>query len=654
MRTTFVFMRRHAALLSLILVCCLMLAGCGKKVISRPVQSKTPVAAESTAPPFKASIENAETAFAEGRAAQAEQIANNFAFRSGLTAQETARAARVLALAASASDHAYLAMKALDRWAEVDSRAYGHPDWQKIFVATLGQLNRYDAQSRATAILSDEYKPFPLRSDIALYLAAKEWETAPEAALANLQVFYSQAREKNDRAHMERALFNRLHEISPVTLGALEIQASEENSGVYPHAIVALESLRRKALHDGTREEAQREAANLAQRATLADPYLLRAWDETRVELTVVPLAGKTLALALPLSGQLGALGKKIAAGAEEACGEFRAAGHNVGLLMIDTEAPDWLDKLASLPQQVVVGGPLSLSSFALAHERGVTQSKVFLTFLPELGDTVEEGRAAWRFFNSPDDQFAALFSLTNMLGISRYAILMPDDDPYVEKMAARFTSHLRAFGGRVVREVKYPANEPEKWNQVIGTFLNTNKKATEPPATQHEAIFLPDSWRNMESLVPNLFYFLETRQVLLGTALWEQGLAAEKHVAAQYYKLGVFPGAWSKVPVSQASEQLFTAYARDGKGEPDFWAGLGYDFVRFASTLDIGPGWTPESVNAAISKSANIPWSMAPLSWSAQGKASQRLFLFTPTTEGFAPANMKSIEAAFKKAWNR
>jgi hypothetical protein len=142
---------------------------------------------------------------------------------------------------------------------------------------------------------------------------------------------------------------------------------------------------------------------------------------------------------------------------------------------------------------------------------------------------------------------------------------------------------------------------------------------------------------------------------MLLGTSLWEQGLSAAEHVTAHYYNLAVFPGAWDETgTLAPAATRLQAAYARDGLDEPDFWAGLGYDFVRFASTLDIPAGWSPATVNAVLSRNTDMAWSMAPLVWSAQGRATQNLFLFTPVTEGFAPADMSDIEARYNKAWNR
>ncbi|MCC8194317.1 MAG: penicillin-binding protein activator, partial [Deltaproteobacteria bacterium] len=252
-------------------------------------------------------------------------------------------------------------------------------------------------------------------------------------------------------------------------------------------------------------------------------------------------------------------------------------------------------------------------------------------------------------------DQFHALFSATAELCVTEFAILMPDNDPYAARMADKFTAHVQAAGGHVVKRAEYPKNAQESWNKFIGSFLGSSKRASRAPGVSHRAIFLPDSWRNMELIVPNLFYFMESRQLLLGTSLWEQGLSGTDHVTAHYYNLAVFPGAWDKTAsLSPAAAQLQAAYARAGRSDPDFWGGLGYDFVRFASTLDIPAGWSATTVNAALSRNTGMVWSMAPLTWDAQGKASQHLFLFTPVTDGFAPADMNAIEARFTKVWNR
>ena len=601
---------------------------------------------------------DAEAALAANDAAKAEQIAVRLFRQENLDPSETVRVARVLSLAATTNNHSYLALSGLERWAETDASAGASSEWRDSLFQVLGQLTPRDATIRSQTILADQHKPFPLRSGAALFLASKQWGKPGEApqALSNIQVFYAQARDKNQRIQLERMLFPFLQNTSDMSLAALDALVTEENSKTYPYAIVRLETIRRKASHVDSHEQAKAEAAALAQDTTLADSAIFNAWEQAPASpaLVTAPLSGRTLILAMPLSGSTSSIGKKVVQGAEEARKEFSTAGHRVNVVTLDTQDPGWLDKLASYPPEAtIVGGPLRTNLLTAAHERGLTSNRVFLTFLPSLGDAGEEGSIAWRFFPSPEDQFSALFSATSKLGISEFAILMPDNDPYASRMADRFTAHVQSLGGRVVKRTEYPKTEQENWNKVTGSFLGASKSSTRKPAVSHRAIFLPDSWRNMEIIVPNLFYFLESRQMLLGTSLWEQGLSAAEHVTEHYYNLAVFPGAWdSTATLSPAAARLQAAYARDGRNAPDFWAGLGYDFVRFASTLDIPVGWSPSSVNAALSRHAGIPWSMAPLTWNAQGKASQRLFLFSPVKDGFSPANMSEIESRFNKAW--
>lgn len=642
----------------LALVCCFALSGCFEKtVLKGPAQ--TPSRPGAATQPETFGVDGAEAALNAGQTARAEQLAMRLVSRPGLAGADLARAARVLALAATANKHPYLAMSALERWQGSDPSAQDSSEWQNAFFESLGQLPPREGTAKAQGVMADAGRAYPMRAGAALFLASRQWEQTAEApqALANIQVFYAQARDKTQCAHLEHALFALLRNTHDLTLATLDAQVTDENSKAFPHAIIRLETLRRKALHAPTREEAQAGVRMLEQGTALADPAILRQWDAAvDTSVMTVPLTGRTLVLALPLSGSLGGIGKKIAEGADAAKKEFAAAGHTVNVVKLDTQDAAWLDRLAAMPPQaVIVGGPLRLDAFTAAHSRGLTASRMFMTFVPSLGEAGEEGRIAWRFFPSVDDQFAALFAATGQLGITEYAILMPDNDSYAARMADRFTAHATAAHGRVVKRAEYPGADPSQWNKFIASFLGTTKTASHAPAVAHRAVFLPDSWRNMELIVPNLFYFMESRQLLLGTTLWEQGLFNADHVATHYYRLAVFPGAWDKTAaLSQAGARLQAAYAKAGLGEPDFWAGLGYDFVRFASTLDIQPGWSAATVNAALSGTSGIAWSMAPLRWSPQGVASQSLFLFTPDTNGFAPADMKGIEGWFNKAWNR
>ncbi|MDR3073699.1 MAG: hypothetical protein LBV01_03095, partial [Deltaproteobacteria bacterium] len=345
MTTSFQNLRRPVAFCCLLVLCGFAMSGCifDKTVIqsgpTRPGQTQVPGKPAGTAQPGAGDAENAWNA---GQAARAEQIATRLLSQPGLSIGDTARVARVLALSASAGGHPYLAMTALERWLGADRNADASPEWRTVFMAVLGQLPPRDAAARAMGVVENPARPLPLRADAALFLASRQWEReqgGPQA-LADLRVFYTQVPERADRAQMERSLFARLRDIDGALLANLDVLVTEENRKDYPYALVRLETLRRKALHAATREEAKEGAALLAEGSALADPAILGVWDapEQPPAAVATPIAGRTLVLALPLSGGLGSIGMKVSQGAEAARKEFADSGYSLGLVTLDTQ----------------------------------------------------------------------------------------------------------------------------------------------------------------------------------------------------------------------------------------------------------------------------------------------------------------------------
>ena len=164
--------------------------------------------------------------------------------------------------------------------------------------------------------------------------------------------------------------------------------------------------------------------------------------------------------------------------------------------------------------------------------------------------------------------------------------------------------------------------------------------------SAKFQAAFLPDSWQSMETMLPYLFYQGEDRLVLMGTALWEQGLAARGRVNTENMDLAIFPGAWNPHAATAACVELRDALTRaGGQGGPDVWSALGFDFVRFASALNLdGPGWTPSVVNERLAAAQLMDWSMAPIRWGG-GRAAQEMFIFHPTASGFEPVDEKAFK---------
>lgn len=369
-------------------------------------------------------------------------------------------------------------------------------------------------------------------------------------------------------------------------------------------------------------------------------------------------------ALALPMTGKYAKLGQKIAAGAQAAEKSLAQNGITMQVHLVDTAVADWLDVLDSLPQEcVAVGGPIQPDAYLAAKSRNLTASRAFFAFLPSLDG---EGSVAWRFFANRDDQIRTLLRLTHKMGISQYGALQPNND-YGKRMTQDFIQTAEAQGG-FVKMRSYTPGATSNWSDLMTSFIGSYTIG-KPQETTFQAVFLPDTWPHIEGMLPWLFYQGEDRLILMGTALWEQGLSGKSRVAVENLDLAVFPGAWNPHSESRAAQELIHALG----GKADVWAGIGFDFVRFAAALGLGNasnagsfagngtfgnagngvfGSVTGSVNAdlvnqRLAVAQNMEWSMAPIQWT-NGIAAQNLFLFHPISTGFELLN----EEAFAQRW--
>jgi hypothetical protein len=343
------------------------------------------------------------------------------------------------------------------------------------------------------------------------------------------------------------------------------------------------------------------------------------------------PPAGPCIVLGLPASGPYASIAAKISKGAALARQETSGQGRPLRLEIINTEGARWLAELAALPQEcAVVGSPLQAHKYDEARGSGLTEQRVFFTFLPTL-ESGDEGARAWRFFPSPQDQIDALVSFaTDTLNIRAYGAFYPAD-AFGGRMTALLEQSLAARS-MFLQKAPYPPGDVTVWSDAAAALLRpvTGPDGRTPvPQTAFEALFLPDSWKNMDMLVTSLLYNGEDRLVLLGTTLWEQSLSGRILSNAEKFVLAVFPGAWNPVAAPAGLK------AQGG----DFWMALGYDFTRFAARLDIASRLSPTEVGEKA-RAVRMLWSMAPISWDSAGVAHQNLWIFQVSPLGMTPVN--------------
>lgn len=625
-------------------------AGCAPKVINVPEKTAQPTVAKPVSVQDQSLFGQADRAWNAGKMGEAERLYGILARNPQTPGEQRSVALPRLVDAALKNRHGLAALEGLDFMRQADPAMTQNPQWQRNLGLALLQLPTAEALRRAAGAAGEASMPITLRAQAAGVALLTAPADARVTWLETLNSLYQSA-DKSQKAIMERGLYVLLPQLKPAVLVALVDTSLPDTDHAFPWSVLVLDQAAREnrklpvaatASGVSAQERIGSTAAIFADAALLNDAMSGKALVSATPAPTGAPVtvggnidfsAGCTV-LALPMSGNFSSVGNRVALGAEAA--KRRLASQNIAaeVIVLDSEKPEWLDQLAGLPPHcAVVGGPLRHDVYLAAKARGFTEQRVFFTFTSSLEGS-DEGTVAWRFFNSLDDQVQSMLRLAEATGVNAFGVLYPEEN-YGNRMAELFR---QGAGSKVVKTAAYAPSDPQKWNGTVQNFLGGHMQGKTPVSSaQFQGLFMPDSWAKSAGLIPFLFFHGEDRLLLMGTALWEQGINQAK-LDQSNMALVVFPGAWNSATPSASAANLMSAATGMGQNA-DFWMALGYDMVRFASALNITGSVPASTVNQKIAGAQNMVWSMAPLRWNAEGKVSQQMFAFTPTPEGLVVA---------------
>lgn len=466
----------------------------------------------------------------------------------------------------------------------------------------------------------------------ALSIAASRPGKQGYPARKELASLYASA-SADQRATWETMFWSDLDAMDSDTLRKLASSVSSEQERSFPWNLVMLKAARRGLVSDPS-----------AVLSRLSSPLLYAA--PAVLGLGEAPSASESstvsVALVIPQTGSASALGRQVAAGAQAAVDDLRLSGKTVDLRIIDSGLTGWQQAVQSLPPQfVMVGGPLIPGRYKAV--KAAASGRALFSFTASL-PSGEEGVQAWRFFASPEDQMRALLDTASSLGITSFGVFSPGD-AYSKRMSGLFMQEASARG-YAVTSGSYTAGKMNAWPKEAGTFVKTQvgaQRGSIPVATaDFQAIFLPDSWKNMDMLVSSLHYSGAQNRLMMGTSIWEQSLGPTSRNNAATFALTIFPGVWNDKLSGSGVNAFRNAMAAKNQRTDD-WSALGFDFVRTAAALNLQPGWTPAQLNRALA-SVSVDWAGAPMRWDASGKASRQLYIFQPAATGHIPADMQKL----------
>lgn len=622
--------RFSLALLSLCLMATFALSGCG---VLTQKQVLPPTTTTVSPPPQKINpLREIEGHFAKNEYTKVEILGKQLLDDPSLSTDAKARVAQLYAVAAMRSDHAHIALSALDAWRTHSPQADTRRDWQEVWCNTIALLPSMEARTKANELYQDSSRAPVVRGVAATAFAVRQWEDGDLGeTMAALEYVYNSAADSTTRAAYEGRLSSLLTRASHSAIGLIADSVNDENYTRYPYNIIFIDQLHRQLDNPQTRPQAQSALAELQNTAALVDKSLIKGppvpVQFTGNLMTSVPPSGgsfgKTVVLALPRSGQLALVVDKIIDGAQSAANEAGAT-----VMVVDTDQAGWIEQIRTLDNNVIIGGLIRRGDYTALKNSKQTSEKVTFAFQSSL-DGADEGLVAWRFFSSPGDQIKTLVDFTSSLGAKNYLSLYPDET-YGRRMNQLFEIEVSKAGGNLTSG-SYNPQQPDGWSSVISNYFG-------PKHPPYHAIFMPDTLKNVDALLPGIRYYNQGSQIILGTSLWEQALVSTTVLPnPANYAYAVFPGSWNGATPAADGARLQTAMRQQGKNA-DSWTGLGYDFTRFAIAFPVQPGWTPSAINTALNQ-FSMGWSMAPLYWDSNGKVRQQLFLFTPhETFGYAP----------------
>ncbi len=549
-----------------------------------------------------------------------------------------------LAESAYQSEHYHQARIALEKWANVDTSALELVAWERTYLNVMNALGKTERlQNHLKWTLESTNLPWSTRREVAFWYSDYFREKGDfERSLDVLDGFYKQAQDMTARSAFEHETLQRIYEFDDKTLTEFSTSVNAENQWRFPYALVGFEHDVRTASDPEAWSSVWRNLRSLSANADLADLI--------PIEMKLAELEAKYglprigIALALPLTGPYGKVGVKILRGAGLAQWRLAQEGVDIDLRVINTEAAGWDTRLAELPNHYsVVGGPLRVKALKKLYEstapgERVLDDRAFFTFLSSLGG-LEEGREAWRFFTSRNDEVRSLVSLAvDELNIKNLAVFYPEEK-FGRAMAETFYREATPLGGRIRGMQSYPSKDLKQWGKRVGKLLKVPANFSENkdvPLDQPDfgAVFLPDGWGQAQTLLPNFFFYEGEQLVFLGPGLWSRALNSAKDIDEHYYRLAVCPGAWWEL--SDGGRALQNNLTEEGLGQADFWVALGYDFLRFSGKMGALPSnWDAAEVNKRITMAQGIEFSMAPMTWDDQGVGSQDLYLFSPVRNG-------------------
>ncbi|MBW2039380.1 MAG: ABC transporter substrate-binding protein [Deltaproteobacteria bacterium] len=339
----------------------------------------------------------------------------------------------------------------------------------------------------------------------------------------------------------------------------------------------------------------------------------------------------------LPLQGRAKPFGIKALQGIQLAIGAFQTQQwpFKVRLLIWDSQGDPSRAKegVRALAKEGVIAiiGPLLSNTALAAVEEADTQGVPLITLSPLKG-IAQKGRYIFQNSLTHASQVKALVKYAfEELGIVAYAILYPRN-PYGLTFRKLFQQEVERYGGELVVAASYTNKQTDFGDVIKGMveYQPTKDPKEKPrPIINFGAIFIPDDFKKINLLAPQLAYYDIMDVQLLGTNGWDSPelvRGSGKFVEGAVFVDGFFkdsPLPWVRYFVREF-EGIFNF-------SPTLLDALGFDSTEvILKTISNKELWSREALREALLSLREYVGVSGLKGFNPDGEGTGRLFLLT------------------------
>jgi len=364
----------------------------------------------------------------------------------------------------------------------------------------------------------------------------------------------------------------------------------------------------------------------------------------------------RRIGCALPLSGPFEPYGTRVLNGILLALKAFDPEMREKmpRLIIRDTESsPETSERvireLAENEHALAVIGPLGSDS-ASAAAQAAQELGVPIVVMSQVDGVTEIGPFVFRNSLTPSMQVISLIRYVALMhGVGRFAVLYPDNE-FGWRMLKSFQDEIRAQNKQVTAQESYDPNTSdfsipvrrvigeERWARYARELERSKHKEMKPELKlDFDALFIPDDYRKMLLIAPQLAFHDAENVVLMGTNLWNSPILAE--TIGQHLKKAVFVADYYCREEDEQAKSFEMEYERAYGKKPDFFAALGYDTMNIlASLLTDGLAEDRTALRDRLAGLRNFSGLTGYTSFSPGGEAEKQLQLLTVKGKQIVP----------------